>query len=186
MSHSNFDVDLRNEGSRQHPAVDFRPRAHIGLVIALAVLVCLVGGIGLGLLLANYTRRQPQVEAQPEVTIGNADEMVSMRLTQLAFEEAGSAVRQGFADGIRVQEMVALATPTDESMPLRITSTNPNVRVRVDDDDAEVVGGDVYRVRRSRPVEVEFDPGRSSSFDFEISVTPLTNFELIDPYPEPE
>ncbi len=186
MSHSNFDVDLRNEGSRQHPAADSRPKAHIGLVLSLAILVCLIGGIGLGLLLAKHTRGKTVVEPEATAPVDDADEMVALRLTQLAFDEAFAAVRSGLADGVRVQEMVASASPADENMPLRISSTNPNVRVRVDDDDAEVVGGDVYRVRRSRPVEVEFDPGHPSTFDFEISVTPLMDFELVDPYPESE
>ena len=181
-----FQVDLSREGSREHPVPDFKPKSRIYFSLMAAVIVCLLAGAGFGYWLAKAVRgstdRAPEAIVEQPNTPVTGELMVLERLAVVALEEAKGTVQQGIHDAFRVHAAVAETSSDSENVPVRISSTGGDVRVRVDGDDAERVSQDVYRVHRSHPVEVEFQPFNSPDEDLEISVTPLLNFDFVDPY----
>ena len=186
MTDQGFQVDLSREGSREHPVPDFKPKSRIIVLLTAAVVVCLAAGAGFGFWLAKAVRgssdRTPDMVAEHADPPETGELMVHARLVSVALEEAMATVRRGVHDGFRVHAAVAETNPDSENVPIRIRSTGGDVRVRVDGDDAEQVGQDVYRVHRSHPIEVEFQPLNSPNEDLEISVSPLLNFDFVDPY----
>ena len=186
MNDQGFQVDLAREGSREHPVPDFRPKSRVVLLLTTAIVVCLVVGAGFGFWLAKVYRGSqdvaPEVVAVESTVPETGEIMVRARLVTVAIAEAVATVGRGLDDGSTVQAAVAETSPDNQNVPVRISSSGGDVRVRVGGDDAERVGRDVYRVHRTHPVEVEFRPFTSPNEDLEISITPLLNFELVDPY----
>lgn len=182
-----FQVDLSNEASYEYVAVTARRRGRRVFLLLFAVVFCLGLGAGLGYLLAHVAE-EPQPDLASEDAVPERDrteDLVGLHLAGMAVDEASQAVAAGVGDAHRVQTAVSISSSTGEAMPVRIRSNGPEVRVRVDGDEAERVSRDVYRVGSSRRLEVEVDPlrrPRGGAEELEISIQPLMDFDLVDPY----
>ncbi len=186
-----------NSGSYEHHPVRWKRRTINPALLAVAVLLCVASGIGLGYLIADSRHGEetsvdgPAPDDDGREPPSRAESMVVQRLGAVAVEEASDAVQLGLDDARRVQsaasEVTAPGADPQGPIPMRVRSNHDEIEVRSGGERAERLSRDVYRVDRRAPVEVQFDPFASSRTGegLEISVTPLLETEITDPW-EPD
>jgi hypothetical protein len=201
-------IDLARERD-EDVTTSLRPRRRFPWgYLATGIAACFGAGLALGYGLAA-SRTQPDAgPSLPAVTapasgapardiapaalpsaaeLAQTERLIEARLARIAFQEANNAIGQSLRGSSQVLQAIA-ATPQGEEMPVRIEATPGPVSVRVDGREVEPVARDVYRIRRSEPVQVEFvpvPPGFNRTQYFELVVTPLLQLEQYDPYAPP-
>ena len=148
----------------------------------------MAGGLGIGFFIADSRSVNTPMPGAEVGRLGSGElktdgaSLVANRLMTVAVEEAQEVVLLGCEDAHRVQNALS-EVEGNRSDPVRVRSNHLGVEVTNGGRRAEPLSSHIYRVQRRGSVEPQFQPF-SAADDVEISVSPLLDTSIVDPWGE--